>query len=250
MGFEGITAIQARIAQIQQMVSAPTPSAARTNATKTANLAAELTAAGTDTNDFASILQNALGTQAAPSTDISSMLQSALGTQAAPGNDLSSILQNVLGTQPATTTGNVAKAQEFLQIAMQQKGKPYVYGAHTQPTDVDPPAFDCSELTKWAAAQSGITIPDGATAQYLQLRDQGRTMSVEEALRTPGALLFHFGYEPKDLGDIPADGHVAISVGDGKHTIEARGRKYGTGIFDATGERAGFFNRAGMIAGM
>jgi cell wall-associated NlpC family hydrolase len=215
MGFEGIVAIRARIAQIQQMASPAPASAASTNATKTANLAAELAATGTD------------------------------------GNDISSMLQNVLGQQTASTpTGSVAKAQEFLQIAMQQKGKPYVYGAHTQPTDLDPPAFDCSELTKWAAAQSGITIPDGATAQYLQLRDQGRTMSVEEALRTPGALLFHFGYEPKDLGDIPADGHVAISVGDGKHTIEARGRKYGTGIFDATGERAGFFNRAGMIAGM
>jgi cell wall-associated NlpC family hydrolase len=233
MGFEGIVAIRARIAQIQQMASPAPASAASTNATKTANLAAEVAATGTDGNDFGSILQNALGTQAPPPTDISSMLQ------------------NVLGQQTASTpTGSVAKAQEFLQIAMQQKGKPYVYGAHTQPTDLDPPAFDCSELTKWAAAQSGITIPDGATAQYLQLRDQGRTMSVEEALRTPGALLFHFGYEPKDLGDIPADGHVAISVGDGKHTIEARGRKYGTGIFDATGERAGFFNRAGMIAGM
>jgi cell wall-associated NlpC family hydrolase len=233
MGFEGIVAIRARIAQIQQMASPVPAPAARTSATRTANLAAELSATGTDANDFGSILQNVLGTQAAPPTDISSMLQ------------------NVLGPQTASTpTGTVAKAQEFLQIALQQEGKPYVYGAHTQPTDLDPPAFDCSELTKWAAAQSGITIPDGATAQYLQLRDQGRTMSVEEALRTPGALLFHFGYEPKDLGDIPADGHVAISVGDGKHTIEARGRKYGTGIFDATGERAGFFNRAGMIAGM
>jgi cell wall-associated NlpC family hydrolase len=236
MGLEGITAMRARIAQIQQLGSAPAaPAAASTNATRTANLAAELTAAGSETNDFASMLQNALG------------------TQATPGNDLPSMLQDILRTRPSTSTtatGNAAKAQEFLQIALQQKGKPYVYGAHTQPTDANPPAFDCSELTKWAAAQSGITIPDGATAQYLQLRDQGRTMSVEEALRTPGALLFHFGYEPKDLGDIPADGHVAISMGDGKHTIEARGRKYGTGVFDATGERAGFFNRAGMIAGM
>lgn len=222
MGSEGIAAIQARIAQIQQMVApmpAPAPSTAA-GKLKTANLAAALTE--TDVLDVAT-----------GATDFASVLQSALGTQTE--------------TAPTAVAG---KAQEFLQIAVQQKGKPYVYGAHTQPTDVDPPAFDCSELTKWAAAQSGITIPDGATAQYLQLRDQGRTMSVEEALRTPGALLFHFGYEPKDLGDIPADGHVAISMGDGKHTIEARGRKYGTGIFDATGERAGFFNRAGMIAGM
>ena len=103
------------------------------------------------------------------------MLQGVLGAQAAP-------------TAPIGPAGNTAKAQEFLQIALQQKGKPYIYAAHTQPTDANPPAFDCSELTKWAAARAGITIPDGATAQYLQLRDQGRTMSVEEALRTPGAL--------------------------------------------------------------
>jgi cell wall-associated NlpC family hydrolase len=221
MGSEGIAAIQARVAQIQQMIGATTIAPAAPSA-KTANLAAELTATG-------------LGAGGADPADFSSLLQGALGTQSGSAT---------------SAAGTTAKAQEFLGIALKQKGKPYVYGAHTQPTDVDPPAFDCSELTKWAAAQSGITIPDGATAQYLKIRDQGRTMSVEEALRTPGALLFHFGHEPKDLGDIPADGHVAISVGDGVHTIEARGRKYGTGIFEATGNRAGFFNRAGMIAGM
>ena len=90
-------------------------------------------------------------------------------------------------------------------------------------SDPDPKAFDCSELTKWAAARAGVTIPDGATAQYLYIRDHGDTMTVQQALHTPGALLFHFGHEPRDLGDIPADGHVAISLGDGVHTIEARG---------------------------
>ena len=114
-------------------------------------------------------------------------------------------------------------AQQFLATALAQRGKPYVYAATARIDDPNPKAFDCSELTKWAAARSGVTIPDGATAQYLQIRDQGRTMSVEQALHTPGALLFHFGHEPKDLGDIPADGHVAISLGDGVHTIEARG---------------------------
>src|SRR3954471_10285268 len=132
MGFEGIAAIQARVAQIQQMIGATTmpPAApAATNATKTADLAAELTASGADPNDFSSILQGALGTQS-----------------------------------PTGLTGTAAptdKAQQFLGIALQQKGKPYIYGAHTQPTDNNPPAFDCSELTKWAAAQSGVTIPDG-----------------------------------------------------------------------------------------
>jgi cell wall-associated NlpC family hydrolase len=146
--------------------------------------------------------------------------------------------------------GSTAVAREFLDVALAQEGKPYVYAATAATSDPDPDAFDCSELTKWAAARAGLTIPDGATAQYLHARDHGTTMSVEEALRTPGALLFHFSHEPRDLSDIPPDGHVAISVGDGVHTIEARGRKYGTGVFDATGSRAPWFNFAAKIPGM
>ena len=57
-------------------------------------------------------------------------------------------------------------------------------------------------------------------------------MPVQEALRTPGALLFR-------------PGHVAISLGDGR-TIEARGRRYGVGIFDG----AGRFTHAGWPPGL
>ena len=103
-------------------------------------------------------------------------------------------------------------AQTFLNNALQEQGKPYVYGANAAISDPNPKAFDCSELTKWASARAGITIPDGATALYLYTRAHGTTMSVQQALHTPGALLFHFGHEPKNLGDIPADGHVAIIV--------------------------------------
>ena len=132
--------------------------------------------------------------------------------------------------------------------ALAEQGKPYVYGATASISDPNPKAFDCSELTKWAAARAGVTIPDGATAQYLSIRDHGSTMTVQQALHTPGALLFHFGHEPKNLGDIPADGHVAISLGDGVHTIEARGHAYGTNVFDNAAGRD--FNFAGMIPGM
>jgi cell wall-associated NlpC family hydrolase len=147
----------------------------------------------------------------------------------------------------ATTTPNLT-TQSFLANALAEKGKPYVYGATARVDDPDPKSFDCSELTLWAAARAGVKIPDGATAQYLYIRDHGGTMSVQQALHTPGALLFHFGHEPKDLGDIPADGHVAISLGDGVHTIEARGHAYGTNVFDNAGNRS--FNFAGMIPGM
>jgi cell wall-associated NlpC family hydrolase len=169
----------------------------------------------------------------------------------ATSTDFATALAQATGATAATIpTGSSTTAQNFLATALAQQGKPYVYGATALTSDPNPKAFDCSELTKWAAARNGVTIPDGATAQYLSIRDHGTTMSVDQALHTPGALLFHFGHEPKNLGDIPADGHVAISVGDGVHTIEARGHKYGTGVFEATGNRAGFFNYAGMIPGM
>ena len=53
-------------------------------------------------------------------------------------------------------------------------------------SDPNPASFDCSELTKWAAARSGVTIPDGAAHQYVWLKEQGATMSVQQALQTPG----------------------------------------------------------------
>ena len=56
---------------------------------------------------------------------------------------------------------------------------------------------------------------------------------VEQALRTPGALLFR-------------PGHVAISLGDGR-TIEAKGSKYGVGIFSAHNRG---WTTGGLIPGM
>jgi hypothetical protein len=70
-------------------------------------------------------------------------------------------------------------------------------------------------------------------------------MSVEEALRTPGALLFRFDSDPSGAGR-PSQAHVAISLGDGR-TIEARGSKYGVGSFEANTSR---FNYAAAVPQM
>ena len=113
---------------------------------------------------------------------------------------------------------------QFLTSALSQQGKPYVWGATASPTDASPAAFDCSELTKWAAARSGVTIPDGAAHQYVWLKQQGDTMTVQQALQTPGALLFHFASEPQPgLAGEPPVADVAISLGNGL-TIEAKGK--------------------------
>jgi peptidoglycan hydrolase-like protein with peptidoglycan-binding domain len=138
-------------------------------------------------------------------------------------------------TRPAITppTGmGSGTTREFLWHALGQEGKAYIFGAEVRASDNDPQAFDCSELVEWAARRAGVTVPDGSINQI----NAARPMSVEQALRTPGALLFRSG-DPN---------HIAISLGDGR-TIEARGRQHGVGIFSAEGRG---WTRAGTIPGL
>jgi NlpC/P60 family protein len=274
---DSVAAVQTRIAQIQQLVTAGVAGAGAGAASTTsassasggqsaefASLLADAIATGTATTDPLSSDSSSTGSGSSMITQLLSQLAGGtsntsmgLGTSGVGSSSgLASALASLTGATARAGTGagpsgvNAANptTQQFVQTALAEQGKPYVYGATAQISDPNPRAFDCSELTKWAAARSGVTIPDGATAQYLYIRDHGDTMTVQQALHTPGALLFHFGHEPKDLGDIPADGHVAISLGDGVHTIEARGHAYGTNVFDNAGGRS--FNFAGMIPGM
>ena len=133
----------------------------------------------------------------------------------------------------------------FVQAAVNQRGDRYVYGAETSLSDPNPKVFDCSELTQWAAHQAGVTIPDGAEYQYMDLKQKHALVSVEEALHTKGALLFYFSSEPTPANPRPSRAHVAISLGDGR-TIEARGRAYGVDEFSAKNR----FNYAGVIPGI
>ena len=138
------------------------------------------------------------------------------------------------------------RTRRFLDAALSQAGDPYIFGAQTSMQDRNPRAFDCSELTRWAAAQAGVTIPDGTWLQYLSLKTAGNVVSVEAALRTPGALLFSFSEEPTPQGSRPRAAHVAISLGDGI-TIEAKGTRYGVGSWEATSKR---FQYAAVIPGL
>jgi len=140
--------------------------------------------------------------------------------------------QGSAGVAPPGGRGT-GTTQEFLWNALGQRGKPYVFGAEASPSDNDPRAFDCSELIEWAARRAGVSFPDGSANQIAATTP----MSVEEALRTPGALLFRAG-DPN---------HIAISLGDGR-TMEARGRRYGTDIFDDAASRG--WTRAGTIPGL
>ena len=63
---------------------------------------------------------------------------------------------------PASRRPSEHLADEFVRQAQAQAGDPYVYGAEANLADPNPKAFDCSELTQWAAKRAGVTIPDGA----------------------------------------------------------------------------------------
>ena len=86
-----------------------------------------------------------------------------------------------------------------------------------------------SELIEWAASRVGISprVPDGSSAQI----NHCRSIPVDQAIRTKGALLWH-------------SGHIAISLGNGR-TVEAQNPKAGVVQANA-GNR---FKRGGLIPG-
>jgi len=82
------------------------------------------------------------------------------------------------------------------EVAMAQRGKPYVYGAD------GPGTFDCSGLTMYAYAAAGISLPHSSRVQYTM----GKPVSTDEL--QAGDLLFY----GSSAGSIH---HVAMYIGDG-----------------------------------
>lgn len=112
-----------------------------------------------------------------------------------------------------TNPGGTPTADAFVGFALGQKGHPYDQRTAAPPTDLNPKAFDCSALVRWAAARQGIRLPRTSTEQLAAMRAAHSTILVERAIHIRGALLFH-------------PGHVAISLGNGR-TIEAMGPGWG-----------------------
>jgi cell wall-associated NlpC family hydrolase len=88
-------------------------------------------------------------------------------------------------------------AARAVQIALQQIGKPYIWGA------TGPNAFDCSGLTQWAYAQVGVAIPRTTGTQYPALAE----VAAGEA--RPGDLIFF-----RDTDARGGISHVGMFVGD------------------------------------
>ena len=154
-------------------------------------------------------------------------------TSPAPGPAVEPVPAAAAPAPPPADPEN--KVQQFLDMALAQTGDSYVFGSEASIDDGDPGVFDCSELVQWAGGRVGVELPDGSWLQYLELERQGAIIPVEEAVNTPGALLFSFDRQPTASGGRPGSAHVAISLGDGT-TIEARGTRYGVGTWE-TGDR-------------
>lgn len=123
------------------------------------------------------------------------------------------------------------QASDFVDMALSQESKTYALGTEASKSLEHTEASDCSELVEWAAGRVGVQITDGSMNQ----KRATKRISVDEALHTEGALLFKGN---------PTQ--VAISVGDGVHTIEAR---WPHGVTKST-TSVGGFTHGGLIRGM
>lgn len=124
------------------------------------------------------------------------------------------------GTISGTAAANAAR-ERMVQWALAQAGKPYIWGGS------GPSGFDCSGLVQEASRAAGKTLVKPSKSQWATVVAAGRTISVDAALRTRGALLFRMTGEPT---------HIAISLGNGS-TIEAMGTAYGVGVFGGASSR-------------
>ena len=108
-------------------------------------------------------------------------------------------------------------AGRIVQIALNQVGKPYVWGAK------GPEQFDCSGLTQWSYAQIGIPIPTGTAGQWPRMR------SVSPGELQPGDLIFF---------DVDMNGHIS-HVGHAGGRSERRWDMGHGACGDAAAGRAG-----------
>jgi cell wall-associated NlpC family hydrolase len=118
---------------------------------------------------------------------------------------------NIAGTTtvpPGFVISGSPKAQMAVRFALQQLGKPYVFGA------AGPDAWDCSGLTMGAWAAAGVALPHWTVTQATT----GTPEPANLTQATGGDLVFIPGSD----GTSQAPGHVGIVAGqvdakDGRH---------------------------------
>jgi len=93
-----------------------------------------------------------------------------------------------------------AKKSIIIEYALQELGKPYVYGSS------GPDAYDCSGFTSYVFIKAGIKIPRVST-------DQGSGgNSVDKNMLSPGDLIFFDTRNSNDFSDTAVDTSDVVSL--------------------------------------
>ena len=106
------------------------------------------------------------------------------------------------GTAPARDGRASSAARKAVEVALAQLGSPYVWGAE------GPSTFDCSGLTSFAYAATGVTIPRVSRAQFAAY---AASHPVAPTNLLPGDLVF-FADDPRVPSTIH---HVGMYIGKG-----------------------------------
>ena len=132
------------------------------------------------------------------------------------------------------------KASDYVRILLEQEGDEYRWGAKPDPAEDNPSAEDCSGLVSWGANHLKVQppMPDGSVNQFEHCRAHACAIPVQQAIDTPGALIFRLS---KKLGN-----HVVTSLGDGR-TIEAASRDLGVIVGHTAGR---VWTHAALIPGL
>jgi cell wall-associated NlpC family hydrolase len=178
--------VSAQTAQIVQSMSE-----AKDKATKSAAAAETLLAAARSERDALSKQRTQVEAQIRKYQTLLATLSSAqqYAYQRAMNPSVSSSSLATMHLTQATSAG----ARRAVQFALNQVGKPYVFGA------AGPSSYDCSGLTMAAWQAGGVSLPHSAADQY----NYGHHVTRSEL--QPGDLIFF--YQPI--------GHVTIYIGDG-----------------------------------
>lgn len=115
--------------------------------------------------------------------------------------DLSRI-NNVLPDLPEVTDPRIRK---FLDIALAQQGKPYVFGAEGSDS------YDCSGFIYYCLNQAGYSV-GRSTADTYSRKVQWQYVDRDDL--QPGDLMFYLSDDPEDGDHI---GHIGIYLGNGYH---------------------------------
>lgn len=103
--------------------------------------------------------------------------------------------------------------------------------------------FDCAQLVKAAAKEVGVTMPSGATSQYVKTPNlwarRGQIVNGQLPVDAPGIILYRL--DAKGIAQ-----HTGIYIGGGV-VIEAKGAAYGV---VQTSLAAGAWTDYGMLAGV